>query len=32
MPSDSIFMVCAILTLFLSFMAVLGWASLRAAK
>jgi len=32
MPTESVFMVCAILTLFLSFMAVLGWATLRAGR
>lgn len=32
MPTESIIPVVAILALFLSFMAILGWGTLRAAK
>jgi len=32
MPTESLFAVTAILTLFLSFMAILGWGMLRTAK
>lgn len=32
MPTESIIPVAAILTLFLSFMAILGWGMLRTAK